>query len=117
MSQACADQVLHFFQIPPQSVTFQRSVHLLDPQLHAHNGRLQVVGNGRQQLHAFLQVGADTPLQGIEGTGGVSHFVRAALVEFRAGGVGVEVVDGLCQAGQRANRRAHCQPGAEQQQQ
>jgi hypothetical protein len=45
----------------------------LDAQLHAGDRRLQVVGNRRQQLHAFLEVGGDARLQGVEGHRGVAH--------------------------------------------
>ncbi|MNN35553.1 hypothetical protein D3C81_1494060 [compost metagenome] len=74
------------------------------------------MGYRRQQLHALLQVVGDAALQGIEGAGSVGHLAWSALVQVRTGGVRVEVVDRLGQAGQRTDSQAHRQPGAEQQQ-
>ncbi|MDT4877669.1 hypothetical protein FQZ97_1132040 [compost metagenome] len=66
------------------------------------------MGDRRQQLHALLQVVGDAALQGVEGAGGVGHFAWSALVQVRAGGIRVEMVDGPGQARQRTDRQAHC---------
>ncbi len=59
---AFAHQVLHLVEVTPKALALRRVVHLLDAQLHACDWRLQVVGDGRQQLHPLFQVGGDTPL-------------------------------------------------------
>ncbi|MNH27418.1 hypothetical protein D3C79_875300 [compost metagenome] len=60
---ALAHQVFHGFQIAPEFVFLVRRVHHFDPQLHARDGGLQIMGYRRQQLHALLEVGGDARLQ------------------------------------------------------
>ncbi|MNE43018.1 hypothetical protein D3C80_1371720 [compost metagenome] len=115
IGHAFAHQVLHGLQGAPELVPVDAVVHGFDPQLHPRDRRLQVMGDRRQQLHALFQVGADACLQAVEGHCGIHHFPRAAFVQLRPRGVGVELVDRFGQAGQRADRDFHRQPGAQQQ--
>ncbi len=115
IGHAFAHQVFHFAQVAPQLVLFNPVVHHFDAQFHARDRRLQVMGNGCQQLHAFLEVGSDARLQGVEGHGGVAHLARAAFIQLHARLVRVEVVHRAGQAGQRADSQAYRQPGAQQQ--
>ncbi|MNV62084.1 hypothetical protein D3C71_1546140 [compost metagenome] len=92
VSHAFAHQVFHFIQVAPELVPFDPLIHHFDPQLHASDRCLQVVGNGCQQLHAFLEVGSNARLQGVESHGSVAHLAWAAFIQLYAGLVRVEVV-------------------------
>ncbi|MCY1445061.1 hypothetical protein D9M71_615640 [compost metagenome] len=91
--------MFHFIQVAPELVLFDPLIHHFDPQLHASDRCLQVVGNGCQQLHAFLEVGSNARLQGVEGHGSVTHLAWAAFIQLYAGLVRVEVVHCLGQTG------------------
>ena len=117
IGHAFTHQVFDFAQVLPELFLLGGVVHELGPQLHAGDGGLQVMGNRRQQLHAFLEIGGDTRLHGIEGRRRVGHFGRTGFVQVYTVGIGVEVFHGMGQARQRAYGNAHRQPGAAEHQQ
>ena len=63
------------------------------------------MGNRREHLHAFFQVGGDACLHRVEGAGGVGHFGRAVFVEVDRVRIGVEGFHGVGQAGRAGGSR------------
>ncbi|MNX90418.1 hypothetical protein D3C86_1224650 [compost metagenome] len=116
VGHAFAHQVFHFAQVVPQFVFFAGVVHELGAQFHAGDRGLQVVGDCREQLHAFLQVRRDACLHRVEGLGGVGDFGRAFFVQEYGMGVGVQGFDGTGEAGEGADGDSDRQPGAGQHQ-
>ena len=112
IGNAFTHQVFHLAEVIPQFVFVAAVVHQFGTQLHARDRGLQVVGNRRQQLHAFFQIGRNARLHGIEGDGSVCDFGRALFIQMHRVSVGIKVFHGLGQSGQRAYGNTHSQPRA-----
>jgi hypothetical protein len=88
---------------------------LIGTQPHARDRGLQIVRDGGEQPHAFVKMRIDAGLHGVEGTGGLHHFLRAVLGQ-RCGAVaGFERVGGIGQLAHGLDGQPHAQPGRGQQ--
>ncbi|MNT00016.1 hypothetical protein D3C72_1344320 [compost metagenome] len=99
-----------------QLVAQRGVVQQISAQAQAGDGRLQVVRDGGQDLHALLQVRLDALLHAVEGLGGALHLAWAVLCQSHGGSVGAQCVGCIGQRAQGPRGRAHG-PGAQAYQQ
>ncbi len=89
----------------------------LGAQFHARDRRLQIVRDGRQDLHALLDELGDALAHGIERPRGAGQLGGACFGQRRRLHVGIERIRGIGQCHQRPDRHAYGEPAAPDQQQ